>query len=139
MPPGFSFSVKNGIVAKQPNDEAYPPHGSRDELFDIYIRKKQRFFEINHYKIRLLVGSNSGLKQLKKINNAGLGCMQSTCDSPNNCEAYCNTYALSPYCAANWGANAHGWTGDLMGSSCGNQYVNCVNGCGLQTCSGCNC
>lgn len=130
----FSFTVSPRIVAKQENDEAYPPFATREELFPIYLRKKQRFHEINHYKVRLLVGSKSGLKQLKKINRAGLGCTNPNCVSGNNCGAYCSG---SP-CVLNWGCTTSGWTADLMGA-CGSQYVNCVSGCGLVTCPGCNC
>jgi hypothetical protein len=139
MPPNFSFSVNNSIVAKQANDEAYPPSGSRDDIIEMYKRKSQRKYEINYYTVRLQVGSNSGIKQLKKVHNAGLGCYQSICGSGNNCGAYCNTSDLAPYCALSWGANDSGWTGDIAGSSCGNQYVVCVQTCGLQSCTGCNC
>ena len=137
--PIFGFSVNEGIVSIQKKHKAYPKIGSRDDFFKIFKSNKQRFHEINYYKVRLQVGGSGGIRQLKKINKAGIGCLQPICGTGNNCGAYCNTSSLSPYCALSWGATDNGWSGLIMGSSCGDQWINCSSNCGLESCSGCNC
>jgi len=109
--PNFSFSNNNLIISRS----FYP---------------KTILRQINTYKTRLLIGQK-GQKQFKRAKTTYC----SNCPSGGVPGAYCNCDSLGD--AISWGCPS-GYTADIMGNI-GNQYVNCVETCGLNTCFGCNC